>query len=30
MIIQENKIKMDKLLKDFGALRCRSGAALIY
>ena len=30
MIIQENKIKMDKLLKDFGALRCRSRAALIY
>ena len=30
MIIQENKIKMDKLLKDFVALRCRSRAALIY
>ena len=30
MIIQENKIKMEKLLKDFGALRCRSRAALIY
>ena len=29
MIIQENKIKMDKFLKDFGALRCRSRAALI-
>ena len=30
MIIQENKIKMDKFLKDFGALRCRSRGALIY
>ena len=30
MIIQENKIKMDKRLKDFGTLRCRSRAALIY
>ena len=29
MIIQENKIKMDKFLKDFGPLRCRSRAALI-
>ena len=29
MIIQENKIKMDKFLKDFGSLRCRSRAALI-
>ena len=29
MIIQENKIKMDKFLKDFGALRYRSRAALI-
>ena len=29
MIIQENKIKKRLFLKDFGALRCRSRAALI-
>ena len=29
MIIQENKVKIDKFLKDFGALRCRSREALI-
>ena len=29
MIIRENKIKKGTFLKDFGALRCRSRAALI-
>ena len=29
MNIQEKKIKIDKFLKDFGASRCRSRAALI-
>ena len=29
MIIPENELKINIFLKDFGALRCRSRAALI-